>query len=179
MIFKGLFDFKNQSINIKWRVITPILLLIFIGLVILSSTSNYFSFFTSSFYKQLLWFFLGINVFFLTQYIRIQYLYDFSFLLFILLFILLSLTFFSPKIGGAKSWFVFGPLYFQPSEFGKIFFIICLSRFFADNRQKNKFTSYIVFTLFLAIIPVLIVLRQPDLGTAIIYLSVILPMLFW
>ena len=52
MIFKGLFDFKNHSINIKWRVVFPIIILIFVGLTTLSSTSNYSSFLTSSFSFQ-------------------------------------------------------------------------------------------------------------------------------
>ena len=173
MIFKGLFDFKNQYLNIKWRIVLPILFIVFIGLVILSSTSD------SSFYKQIVWFFLGINAFILTQYVRTQYLYDYSYLFFIILIALLSLTFFSPKIGGAKSWLVFGPIYFQPSEFGKIIYIICLSRFLSDNRQKNTLSIYLLVVLFISILPVLIVLVQPDLGTAIMYLSVIFPMLFW
>ena len=173
MIFKGLFDFKNQYLNIKWRIVLPILFIVFIGLVILSSTSD------SSFYKQIVWLFLGINAFILTQYVRTQYLYDYSYLFFIILIALLSLTFFSPKIGGAKSWLVFGPIYFQPSEFGKIIYIICLSRFLSDNRQKNTLTIYLLVVFLISILPVLIVLVQPDLGTAIMYLSVIFPMLFW
>ncbi len=179
MIFKGLFDFKNQYVNIKWRIIIPILLLIIIGLIILNSTSADVGFFKSSFYKQILWFFLGINAFVITQYVRTQYLYDYSYLLFFLLIILLSLTFLSPSIEGAKRWVIFGPFYFQPSEFGKIIYVICLSRFISDNTQKNKFTAYFIAVLGFSIIPALIVFIQPDLGTAIVYLSVIFPMLFW
>jgi len=179
VIFKGLFDFKNQYVNIKWRIIIPILLLIIIGLIILNSTSADVGFFKSSFYKQILWFFLGINAFVITQYVRTQYLYDYSYLLFFLLIILLSLTFLSPSIEGAKRWVIFGPFYFQPSEFGKIIYVICLSRFISDNTQKNKFTAYFIAVLGFSIIPALIVFIQPDLGTAIVYLSVIFPMLFW
>jgi len=181
-MIKGLFDFRNQSVIIRWRIIVPILLLIFIGLLILKSTSEnvlLVDFLKSSFYKQSLWLFIGIVMFVVVQYMRLQYFYDSSYLLYILLFILLFSTFFSPKINGAQSWIKFGPISFQPSEFGKIIYIMCIARFFVDFQPKNKITFLFIVMLIVSIIPALMVLRQPDLGTAIIYLSVIIPMLFW
>ena len=178
MIFKGLFDFKRE-IKIQWRIIAPILFLIFMGFLILSSTSGYASFVTSTFYKQILWLNVGLVAFIVMQYVRIQYLYDYSYILYISLFFLLCLTFVSPVIEGAQRWIIIGPFFFQPSEFGKIIYIICLSRFFSDNRNKNKFSFYIIIVLLLSVIPPLLVFVQPDLGTAILYLSVIIPLLFW
>tara|TARA_Y100000996_G_scaffold46561_1_gene32098 strand:+ start:4009 stop:5247 length:1239 start_codon:yes stop_codon:yes gene_type:complete len=181
-MFKGLFDFRNQSIVIRWRIITPILCLIFIGLLILKSTSQNVlleNFLDSRFNKQFLWFIIGVFMFMVVQYMRLQYFYDSSYLLYILLFILLFSTFFSPKINGAQSWIKFGPISFQPSEFGKIIYIICIARFFVDFQPKNKITYLFIAMLIVSIIPALMVLVQPDLGTAIIYLSVIIPMMFW
>ena len=179
MIFKGLFDFKNQSLQINWRIVLPILFFIFIGLMTLKSTSNLNSFVSSTFYKQILWVFLGSNIFIIMQYVRIQYLYDYSYLFFIFLIILLGLTFLSEPIKGAKSWFVLGPFYFQPSEFGKIIYAICLARFFSDNRKNNLFTKYIIYVLLISLVPPFLVFLQPDLGTAIIYLSIIIPIFYW
>ena len=116
MIFKGLFDFKNQIVQLRWRILIPVFILIFIGLLILSSTSTSNIFIYSTFYKQFLWFFIGSILFVVVQYVRIQYLYDYSYLLYFLLFFLLCLTFVSPEIKGAKSWIVIGPFYFQFSS---------------------------------------------------------------
>jgi len=179
MIFKGLFDFKNQGLNVQWRIIFPIFFLIFIGLLILSSTSGYSSFTSSTFYKQILWFLFGFIAFIITQYVRVQYLYDYSYVMYILLLIFLSLTLFSEEIEGAARWIVIGPFYIQPSEFGKIIYIICIARFFSDNRNKNSFSLYLIIVLLLATIPPLLVFVQPDLGTAILYLSIIMPLIFW
>ena len=179
MIFKGLFDFKNQSFKIKWGIIFPVLFLIFIGLLTLSSTSNNNSFLVSSFYKQLVWFNIGVVVFIIAQYVRIQYFYDYSYLLYILLIFLIMLTFFSDPINGSKRWIIFGPFNFQPSEFGKILYVVCLARFFSDNRENNRFTKYIIFILFLSFLPSALVFIQPDLGTAIVYLSAIIPIFYW
>tara|TARA_B100002051_G_scaffold217204_1_gene209987 strand:- start:30 stop:1268 length:1239 start_codon:yes stop_codon:yes gene_type:complete len=181
-MLKGLFDFRNQSIVIRWRIIAPILCLIFIGLLILKSTSDnvlFENFLDSRFNKQFLWFIIGIFMFMVVQYMRLQYFYDSSYLLYVLLFILLFSTFFSPKINGAQSWIKFGPISFQPSEFGKIIYIMCIARFFVDFQPKDKITYLFIVMLIVSIIPALMVLVQPDLGTAIIYLSVIIPMMFW
>jgi len=179
MIFKGLFDFKNQNIIIKWRLLTPVIFLIIVGLFILSSTSNNNMFLASSFHKQMLWALFSVISFIIIQYVRIQYFYDSSYLLYLFLFILLCSTFFSPRINGAKSWIVLGPISFQPSEFGKIIYVMCIARFFTDFRVKNKITIVFIFILSILIIPPIIIFTQPDLGTAIIYLSVIIPMLYW
>jgi rod shape determining protein RodA len=54
-----------------------------------------------------------------------------------------------------------------------------MARFFSDNYSKNDFSVYLLFILLLAIIPPLLIMQQPDLGTAIAYLSIILPILYW
>ena len=76
-MLKGLFDFRNQSIVIRWRIIAPILCLIFIGLLILKSTSEnvlFENFLDSRFNKQILWFIIGVFMFMVVQYMRLQYL---------------------------------------------------------------------------------------------------------
>ena len=178
-MFKGLFDFKNQSLEFKWSILIPVIFYIIIGLFALSSTSNFDNFITSTFYKQLLWLFIGSIAFILMQYVRVQYLNDYSYILFFLLFILILSTRFSPIIEGSQRWIIVGGLYFQPSELGKIIYVLGLSRVFSDYKIKNKFTLLYFLILFIASIPPLLVFIQPDLGTAIIYLSLIIPILFW
>tara|TARA_Y100000996_G_scaffold407946_1_gene386211 strand:+ start:1263 stop:2495 length:1233 start_codon:yes stop_codon:yes gene_type:complete len=179
-MFKGLFDFKNQKIQIRWSVVLPALIFTLIGLISLSSTSDLNNLsLSSTFYKQCIWFLIGIIAFCFSQFVRLQFLYDCSYIFYFFLIFLISLTMFAPEIKGAKSWIVFGPIYFQPSELGKIFYVSCMARFFSDNYSKNDFSIYLFFILLLAIIPPLLIIQQPDLGTAIAYLSVILPILYW
>jgi rod shape determining protein RodA len=178
-MFKGLFDFKNYFITIRWVVLAPIIIYGIIGIMALSSTSSFISFFSSTFYKQLLWVSIGSFVFLLIQFVRIQFIYDYAYVFYLLILALLLITFNSPVIEGAQRWIVFGKIYFQPSELGKIVYIIGLSRLFNDYRVKDKFSIFFIFLLLLSIIPPLIIFKQPDLGTAIIYLSLILPILYW
>ena len=80
-MFKGLFDFKSQKFQIKWSIIIPILFFILIGLLSLSSTSGFSNVsLSSTFYKQCIWFLIGIIAFYLTQFVRIQFLYDCSYI---------------------------------------------------------------------------------------------------
>ena len=178
-MFKGLFDFKNYFITLRWVILIPIIIYLFIGMMALSSTSSYISFFSSTFYKQILWILIGILTFFLVQYVRIQFIYDYAYIFYSLILLLLFSTFLSPVIEGSQRWIVLGRIYFQPSELGKIVYIIGLSRLFNDYRVKDKFSLFFIFLLLIAIIPPLIIFKQPDLGTAIIYLSLILPILYW
>tara|TARA_S200000501_G_scaffold378959_1_gene445425 strand:+ start:12953 stop:14182 length:1230 start_codon:yes stop_codon:yes gene_type:complete len=178
-MFKGLFDFKNYFITLRWVILIPIIIYLFIGMMALSSTSSYVSFFSSTFYKQILWILIGILTFFLVQYVRIQFIYDYAYIFYSLILLLLFSTFLSPVIEGSQRWIVLGRIYFQPSELGKIVYIIGLSRLFNDYRVKDKFSLFFIFILLIAIIPPLIIFKQPDLGTAIIYLSLILPILYW
>ena len=178
-MFKGLFDFKNYFITIRWVILIPIIIYLFIGMMALSSTSSYESFFSSTFYKQLLWILIGISTFFLVQYVRIQFIYDYAYVFYSLILLLLFSTFLSPVIEGSQRWIVLGRIYFQPSELGKIVYIIGLSRLFNDYRVKDKFSLFFLLLLLITIVPPLIIFKQPDLGTAIIYLSLILPILYW
>lgn len=178
-MFKGLFDFRNYYISIRWIILLPIIIYTIIGIMALSSTSSYISFFSSTFYKQLLWVLIGISIFTLVQYVRIQFIYDYAYIFYILILFLLCITFLSPVIEGSQRWIVLGKIYFQPSELGKIVYIIGLSRLFNDYRIKNKFSLFFIFLIFVSMVPPLIIFKQPDLGTAIIYLSLILPILYW
>ena len=178
-MFKGLFDFRNYYISVRWIVLLPIIIYTIIGIMALSSTSSYISFFSSTFYKQLLWVLIGISIFTLVQYVRIQFIYDYAYIFYILILFLLCITFLSPVIEGSQRWIVLGKIYFQPSELGKIVYIIGLSRLFNDYRIKNKFSLFFIFLILISMVPPLIIFKQPDLGTAIIYLSLILPILYW
>ena len=178
-MFKGLFDFRNQSLLIKWSIIIPVIFFIIVGLFGLSSTSNFNSFISSTFYKQILWVFIGITAFIIAQFIRIQYLHDYSYVYFILLVLLLLSTQFFPSIEGSKRWLIIGKIYIQPSELGKILYVLGIARFFNDYKVKDNFTLIYFFILFISVIPPLLVFVQPDLGTALIYMSLIVPILYW
>jgi rod shape determining protein RodA len=84
---------------------------------------------------------------------------------------LVALKFIGHKAKGAESWFVIGPLRFQPAELMKIGMVLMLARYFHDDYRPGKEGHYglvrLVPPLVLAMVPTVLVLVQPDLGTAL------------
>lgn len=79
---------------------------------------------------------------------------------------------------GARSWLEIGPIIFQPSEFVKIGLIISLSKFIDNNKEKINEPATLFKILAFAGLPVILILRQPDAGTALVFVFFIAIMLF-
>ncbi len=170
---------KTPILSLNYRVIIPVLFLCFISLVILSSTSSETEFFKSTFYRQLIWICIGIVLFFFSQFLKIQFFNEYAYYLYILLLVSILGTYFMPVKGGAQRWLELGPFTFQPSELGKLVMVFVIAKFLSDKRDNKNQIQLMLITLSLAIIPAYMVFRQPDLGTAIIYLVITYPMLYW
>lgn len=79
---------------------------------------------------------------------------------------------------GAQRWIEMGPFQFQPSEFSKLLLIITLAHFLARRQgELNRLRDFLPVFLF-ALPPVLLVFRQPDLGTAMVLVVIVVVMLF-
>jgi rod shape determining protein RodA len=84
-----------------------------------------------------------------------------------------------PHRMGAERWIILGPLQFQPSEIGKAVVIFALAHWFARRAgDVNQIRNMIVPAL-LVLVPFVLVLRQPDLGTGLVFIAILVPMLFW
>lgn len=73
----------------------------------------------------------------------------------------------------AQSWFEIGPFSLQPSEFIKVITIVWLSFFYEKNRTKLNTYTKSLFPMFICALIAFLIFLQPDLGTMIIYLSVV------
>ncbi len=111
--------------------------------------------------------------------------YAYGFGIFLLGLLIVAPPSIAPVINGAKSWFrvpAMGSL--QPSEFVKIFLILALSRVIDDHHQKNlEKTLQSDFWLLIKMgivtgVPLLLVMQQPDLGTSLVFLAILLGMIF-
>jgi len=153
-----------------------------VGLITLKSinTGQEGTLFQLSFFKEL--FFLipalvaFIFVFFIPRHTIHRYIYGF----YGFMIILILLPFFGNEIASTYRWIDIGlPFGFQPSEFAKWIMVIALARYLSDhNLEMNHFSASII-PIIMVIIPAGIVLNQPDLGSAIIILVPLLPMLYW
>ena len=78
---------------------------------------------------------------------------------------------------GSKRWIDIGPFQFQPSEFGKLLFVLALAGFLAD-RARRLDAGVVLQAIGLALIPILLVFKQPDLGTSLVYSAALAACLF-
>jgi rod shape determining protein RodA len=82
------------------------------------------------------------------------------------------------KVLGAKRWISIGPMHFQPSEWVKLILILLMARYFANLGGRSLTWRDIFKAFFLVGIPMLMVLIQPDLGTALTYMPILVAGLF-
>lgn len=125
----------------------------------------------SFFSRQLIYVFVGLFLIILFSFFNYRYLKNYSLpVVFGYLFIifLLSLTFYSKSIRNVNSWIVFGDYTFEPSELAKLIIIVVMAKYFSQRHTHiNQFRHIIVVGIYL-FIPLVIIMAQPDLGSAII-----------
>ncbi|MCB0746881.1 MAG: rod shape-determining protein RodA [Ignavibacteriae bacterium] len=156
------------------------LLLTAIGLVAIYSATNTHPTASGNFQKQYITAIIGFVSFFIAYFIpykTYRYIAVPSYILSILA--LTAVIFLGKTVYGAKSWISIGPFGFQPSEFAKIGLILFLAYYLTRKRKNpNKFKDFSVIALY-SFIPILLILLQPDMGTALVYFAVIIAMFFW
>ena len=167
--------------NFDWSILLVLLLLSLIGvLTINSATRPVLDAEQQSFYlRQLFWIGLSLVSFIIVVSIDYKWLIRYAYLFFFVGVILLILVLFAGREGmGAQRWLSFGFLSFQPSEFFKLFFVMALSRYLSDSGNDMSLDlgdlSW-VFVVFVAT-PFLLIIKQPDLGTALILIFIFISM---
>ena len=99
--------------------------------------------------------------------------------LFVLTIVLMLLVFpLADETRGSRRWIEVGSFQFQPSEFGKVLFVLALAGFLADRARRLGELRVVLQALGLALIPIALVFKQPDLGTALVYTAALGACLF-
>ncbi len=154
-----------------------ILILSLIGVLFIYSSSYYLS---SQYYaKQILFLLISVGGLILALAIDYQHLLIFSLPIYIVTNLILLVTLFlSRQIAGMRGWLVFPLFRLQPAEIAKVALILILASFFSQYRRERLTLQSILGSVGLTAVPFLLVLLQPDLGTAACYLPLLLASLF-
>lgn len=147
--------------RVDWITILFLILLSCFGLFLLSTLSQ------ELFLQQLMFVILGVLLLWVFSRLDFALLWWFAPWAYIGSIILLILSYLGPEIRGATRWIVIGGMQIQPSEIVKPFLLLSFSRFITQYSPRNL--RYIVMHLCLFLLPTLLVLRQPDIGTSLIY----------
>lgn len=165
--------------KLDWIIIAAVGLLLVIGLVVLYSTSikvnQSIATFDAS--KQFIYVIIGLVLLFVFALLDYRVLKNYSLFLYILMIVmLLAVQFFGKSALGATRWISIGFFQLQPSEFAKLIMIIVLAKFFANNYDRSNELKYLMISLLYLLIPALMVMAQPDLGTALVIIVIWLSM---
>jgi rod shape determining protein RodA len=85
---------------------------------------------------------------------------------------------YAEAIRGSKRWIDIGPFQFQPSEFGKLFFVLALAGFMVERGRRVSELSTVITAVALGLGPMILVFLQPDLGSALVYVGALAGVLF-
>ncbi|MGD2029670.1 MAG: rod shape-determining protein RodA [Desulfobacterales bacterium] len=122
------------------------------------------------YFKQIIWYGIGMTGMVLCFLINYKSLYRWSPAIYALCIVLLIYVLMMGKyVGGARRWLILGPISIQPSELVKIAVIISLARYYSKFADTRGFSLRELLTpLLLTAIPFILIVRQPDLGTAMV-----------
>lgn len=128
--------------------------------------------------RQMTWLAASLVVLCLACTVSYRNLARFAYLIFGLNVLLLIVVLVLGKVGlGAQRWIRIGAFAFQPSEFMKLSLILFLARYFDDHKERLHQTKVMLLPAGLSLVCVLLVLKQPDLGTALLLLFITVAMM--
>jgi len=155
--------------NLPWGMVFLVFTISLIGIAAVYSATYTSRGPSSLFTKQLVWVSIGLIVMFLALIPDYHTVGRYAYVLYALSLVLLFLVMVMGKTGmGAQRWLAIGPFAFQPSELAKLSLTLALARYFAeDPKQGNYELKDLAVPAVMVLIPLMLVLKQPDLGTAI------------
>lgn len=170
---------KRELKNIEWSIGIIAIILCIIGLVALFSATQETEY--DEFNKQCIWFVVSLIIGIMIMLIDYESIVKISPIFYGVFILLLIAVLFTTPVNGATSWFDIGFFSFQPGEFAKIFVILFLAYAITkiQARDKNNINRPVQLLIILAIlaVPVLLIMKQPDYGTAAAFIVSMLFML--
>ena len=165
--------------DFDWVLLTFVLAICALGVLeIYSTTWN--TRFSGVHIKQIYWIMGGLVLMFLVSLIDYQVLLENAHWLYIASIIsLVAVMLFGRRYLGARRWIQLpGGQHFQPSEWMKVVLILAMARYFSEESDQRATLADVVKAGLIAAVPMALVLKQPDLGTALTYVPIALMALF-
>ncbi|WP_339660020.1 rod shape-determining protein RodA [uncultured Polaribacter sp.] len=128
--------------------------------------------FSTKYGKQILWIGFSIPLIIVILFFNSKFYEKFASILYLISVFLLILLFpFGKEINGARSWFNFGAMSLQPSEFVKAFTALAVAKLLSDRQYNLKLIKNQIKAFIIVFFPAFLITLQPDAGSALIYLA--------
>lgn len=159
----------KRFLNLDFFLLGAVIVICSIGLISIYSSTG-----PEAAMRQLFFILGGFLVYFILSFFDWRSLRENSFLVLAIYLLsiasLIALLLFGPEIRNVQRWFRLGPIMISPAEFAKLALIIILAKYFSMRHVELYKIRHIVLSGVYAFIPTYLVFRQPDMGTAIIFL---------
>ncbi|MCK4453846.1 rod shape-determining protein RodA [Candidatus Parcubacteria bacterium] len=160
--------------KLDWILIISVILLVFIGLLSLYSSSLGRDSFLN-FQKQIIFFAVGLFLMFFFAFFDYRIIKNSPYLILIFYsfccLALLGLFFFAPEIRGSRGWYRLGGISLDPIEFTKIALIVLLAKYFSMRHIEMYRLKHILVSSVYVLIPASLIFFQPDMGSIFILIS--------
>ncbi len=162
--------------NFDWVLVSITLAIFILGLLFLFSSTYPDN--TDYVFRQLVWLILGIGIFIFAININYRKIAGMAYIFYSLtIFFLVAVLIFGSRRFGAQRWFTIGSFSVQPSEFAKLFITLSLVQYFSIHKTyqdlKNIFVPFLM-----VLVPFILILEEPDLGTAIMFIPIFFILLY-
>ena len=174
----------KRSINI-WNEIDKITIILFFLMIVMGWFNIYAAVYNEErsgildlsqrYGKQFIWIIATLVIAIFIVIIETRFYFYFAWFIYgVLILLLILVLIFGREVNGAKSWFEFGGLSLQPSEFAKFGTVLALASYLSAKRQDLTRLKVIIPAIAIIIIPVLLIILQPDLGSSIVFFALFL-----
>ncbi len=172
---------KNEMYKIDYLLVFVVIAIILIGILMIYSAGfdpidkvN-----NGLFKKQIFWFIVGFLLMLALSMTNYKFLGDYSLYIYLFVLVLLLSTLVIGKpVRNTRAWLGLGYFSVQPSEFMKLALVIILAKYLELRERDINYLRELVIPFLLTIVPVFIILMQPDFGTAVIFIPLLFTMLF-
>ena len=166
------YDYKTYN----WRLVLYVVALSIIGILAISSAADD----ESTVKKQITGLIVGFFIMLVLSLVKFEVIARYYWLMYLVSIVLLVLVLTGLGVtrGGAQRWLVIFGLQFQPSELVKLLLIIFFSAFLVKNQQNINSWKFLIITAILALIPIALIFKEPDLSTSIVIFLVICAIIF-
>lgn len=168
---------NNIFLNIDWLLVLLYILLVGFGWMniyaaSLTDASNNIFDLSTRYGKQLIWITLSIPLIIFVLFFNAKFYQRFASILYIISVLsLIGLFLFGRNINGATSWYNFGGVGLQPSEFAKAFTALALAKLMSDRQYNLKLLKNQIKAFIIIFLPAFFIALQPDMGSVLIYFS--------
>ena len=174
----GIFDKRNLVLADRWLMLAAFTLAA-VGVLTLYSASRSAYSEIPYYVKQLAWLGMGGVLAAVIVCLDYRFLISLAPIFYVLSIVLLVMVmFWGTTVKGGQRWLEFGPIGGQPSEFAKVALVYMLAWYFSTIKQRVRSFPFFIGAFVIAGIPIALILKQPNLGTAMLMVPVLFVMLY-